>query len=105
VLHNDCIQPLLHSALICLSACALQPHHELFHAVQEEDVWMRLELHDAALATGPAEDDAAAVGDRQRSGLTGGLRKALGSLSSATMKVGAAEVPDPGAMHGGRAAW
>ena len=66
---------------------------------------MRLELHDAALAPGPAEDDASAVGDRQRSGLTGGLRKALGSLSSATMKARAAEVPDPGAMHGGRAAW
>ena len=48
---------------------------------------MRLELHDAALAPGPAEDNTSAVGDRQRSGLTGGLRKALGSLSSATMMV------------------
>lgn len=47
---------------------------------------MRLELHDASLVPEPEEDkpDSSKV---QRSGLSGGLRKALGSLSSATMKV------------------
>lgn len=47
---------------------------------------MRLELHDASLAP-EAEDDKAGGEKVQRSGLSGGLRKALGSLSSATMKV------------------
>ena len=49
---------------------------------------MRLELHDSALGPEPSEDAAAVGTARQRSGLGGGLRKALGSLSSATMKVG-----------------
>lgn len=55
--------------------------------VQEEDVWLRLELHDAALAPEPVSSRKDAAGDKvQRSGLSGGLRKALGSLSSATLK-------------------
>ena len=64
-------------------------------AVQEEDVWMRLELHDAALSPEWQEKQRAAAAEKaaladgstaqvQRSGFSGRLRGALTAMSSSS---------------------